>query len=315
MTTIILKNPEIPVHLPEGLSEEKLLAFEHFTNWIKTLTRSLAQQHRATNPPHPFHEDPYSLRSITIQSYDLWAVPGKPSPRLGFLKLLADVRNAAGETLPGSVFFRGPSVAVLFIVVPDDVEKEEEERYVLLTVQSRVPAGSLEFVELPAGMVDEDGSFVGTAAREIEEELGVEVKVEELVSLSAMADAAATGATTTTAASAAGPNSIGDGDNNSTGNSDGIEGEDEGEGEIIPVGVFPSVGGCDEFIPIFMHERRVPRTKLDEWEGKCTGLREEGERIKLKLVKMKDLWKEGARDGKCLSALALWEGLRREGRL
>ena len=46
-----------------------------------------------------------------------------------------------------------------------------------------------------------------------------------------------------------------------------------------------------------------------------TGLRDEGEKLTLKLVKMKDLWRAGVRDAKCLAALALWEGPKREGKV
>ncbi|KAI1104029.1 hypothetical protein F4804DRAFT_342111 [Jackrogersella minutella] len=284
MTTITLKSPNIPVELPEGLPEEKLLAFSPFSNWLMTLTHSLSLQH--SNTTHPFHIDPYSLRSVKIQSFDLFG--RSPNQRLGFLKLTADVRNAGGESLPGSVFLRGPSVAMLVMLTPDDAEPKgaEEERYVVLTVQPRVPAGSLEFVELPAGMVDEGGSFAGTAAQEIQEELGMEIPAAELRCLSDMA-ATASGA-----------------------------GDGEGaKGEGLPTAMYPSAGGCDEHIPIYMHERRVPRETLKEWTGKLTGLRDHGERITLKLVRMKDLWREGGRDAKCLAAVALWEGLRREGKL
>ncbi|KAI1460153.1 hypothetical protein F4805DRAFT_17221 [Annulohypoxylon moriforme] len=281
-TTITLKPTNIKVELPSGLSEKKFLAFSPFSNWYETLTHSLSLQH--VNPKHPFHSDPYSLKSIEIQSFDLFGKP--PHQRLGFLKLVADVSNAAGESLPGSVFLRGPSVAMLIILVPNDVSKEDKdthdiwgERYVVLTVQPRIPAGSLEFVELPAGMVDEGGSFAGAAAQEIREELGLEVSVDEMRCMTELADT----------------NAKGD--------------------ENLPAAMFPSAGGCDEHIAIYMHERRVPRETLKEWTGKLTGLRDHGEKITLKLVKMKDLWQEGARDAKCLSALALWEALRRQGEI
>lgn len=232
-----------------------------------------------TNSSHPFHEEPYALRSITIQSYDLFG--GK---RLGFLKLKAEVSNDKGESLPGSVFLRGPSVAMLVMLIPDDVkpgsEEEADERHVVLTVQPRVPAGSLEFVELPAGMVD-DGTFAGAAAKEIEEELDFVIEETELTCLSDLVESQYTST----------------------------------ESEDLPNAMYPSAGGCDEFIPIFMHERRVKRESLDDWTGKLTGLRDHGERITLKLVKMKDLWKEGRRDAKALAALALWEALKREGKL
>jgi len=169
---------------------------------------------------------------------------------------------------------------MLVLLIPDDQPPSTDERYVLLTVQPRIAAGSLEFVELPAGMVDDEGAFAGAAAKEIQEELGLEIPAAELTDLSKLA----------------------------------LAPRDQAQEELASA-VYPSPGACDEFIPIFMHERRVPREQLKEWTGKLTGLRDHGERITLKLVKMQDLWREGGRDGKTLAAVALWEGLRREGKL
>jgi len=56
----------------------------------------------------------------------------------------------------------------------------------VLTVQPWVPAGSLEFVELPAGMLD-DSSFTGAAAKEIQEECGIEIPADELLDLTQLA--------------------------------------------------------------------------------------------------------------------------------
>jgi len=245
---------------------------------MQTLTRSLTLQ--AGNSSHPFHADPYILRDITVQSYDLFG------PRLGFLKLTSTVSNSAGEKLPGAVFLRGPSVAMLVLLVPDDTPADTAEKYALLTVQPRVAAGSLGFVEIPAGMVDEAGQFAGAAAKEIKEELGLEISESELTCLSELA-----------------------GPGPSTG------GTDHGGEEELAAAMFPSPGACDESIRIYLHERRVPRAELDSWTGRLTGLREDGEKITLKLVPTENLWREGARDGKTLAALALWEGLKREGKL
>jgi len=167
---------------------------------------------------------------------------------------------------------------MLVLLVPDDAPPESDERYAVLTVQPRAAAGSLAMVELPAGMVD-DGSFSGAAAKEIQEELGIEIAESELTCLSDLAKPA-----------------------------------DSGE-EALPLAMFPSPGACDEHITIFMHEKRVARHQLKEWSGKLTGLRDEGEKITLKLVPMRDLWREASRDAKALCAVALWEGLRREGKL
>ena len=227
---------------------------------------------RQSDASHPFHADAYALRSVTIQSYDLFG-----GSRLGFLKLTADVANSAGEKLPAAALLRGPSVAMLVMLIPDDAPPESDERYVVLTVQARVPAGSLGLVELPAGMVDDAGSFKGAAAKEMEEELGITIGEDELTCLSDLASP-----------------------------------EDNAEGEGLPKAMFPSAGGCDEHVTLYSYERRIPRDQLREWSGRLTGLRSHGEKITLKVVPMKDLWREGARDAKALGALALWEGLRRE---
>ncbi|KAI0397679.1 hypothetical protein F5Y17DRAFT_320423 [Xylariaceae sp. FL0594] len=293
------ETPHVRVSLPADFTKEQLDSFSPFRKWLDTLTHSLSLQHK--NPQHPFHADPYALQSIEIQSVDMWGA------RVGFLKLKADIRNGAGEHLGGSVFLRGPAVAMLVMLIPDDApttttagEEAEEERYVVLTKQPRVPAGSLDFTELPAGMVDDaddDGEeeetassskvFAGAAAREIKEELDMEIPASELVSL------------TDLAAEKTSKGQDDDGDNQ----------------ETVPFAMFPSAGGCDEYIPILMHERRVPRKTLEEWQGRLTGLRRDGEKITLKIVPMRDLWREGLRDAKALAAVALWEGLKREGKL
>ena len=49
----------------------------------------------------------------------------------------------------------------------------EDEKRAILTIQPRIPAGSLTFAEIPAGMLDDAGSFAGAAAKEIQEETGL----------------------------------------------------------------------------------------------------------------------------------------------
>jgi hypothetical protein len=84
--------------------------------------------------------------------------------------------------LPGAIFLRGGSVAILLILE----EEEGGEEWVVPTVQPRVPASSLEFVELPAGMLD-DSSLTGAAAKEIQEECGIEIPADELLDLTQLA--------------------------------------------------------------------------------------------------------------------------------
>jgi hypothetical protein len=64
--------------------------------------------------------------------------------------------------LPGIVFARGGAVAILMLL------ECEDQKYAVLTEQARVPVGRT-ILELPAGMLDDDdGDFVGTAAREVQ---------------------------------------------------------------------------------------------------------------------------------------------------
>jgi len=66
------------------------------------------------------------------------------------------VENKKKEPLTNVVFLRGGAVAVLIILRPSD---SPDERYVVMTEQPRIPAGSLNFMEIPAGMLDpKDGN-------------------------------------------------------------------------------------------------------------------------------------------------------------
>ncbi|KAI4166309.1 MAG: hypothetical protein LQ342_000199 [Letrouitia transgressa] len=276
MSTFTLPNsePEVPVHLTSDLSKEQLLTFPAFRNWLSTLQRSLSNQE---NTSHTFHTAPYQLRKINIQSADFFG-----GNRLGFVKLQAEVSNDNGEKLPGSVFLRGGSVGMMLILQPDDIPGDrEDEKQVILALQPRIPVGSLSLAELPAGMVDDSGTFSGAAAKEIAEETGLEVPASELVNLTELAL----------------PPALSD---------------DE---EVLQQAVYPSPGGCDEFVPLFLWQKKVPRSQLRDWQGKLTGLREHGEKIKLMLCPLDQIWKLGGRDAKALSAWALYHALKKEGKI
>jgi ADP-sugar diphosphatase len=164
---------------------------------------------------------------------------------------------------------------------PDDVANPtENDKRAILTIQPRIPAGSLAFPEIPAGMLDDSGSFAGGAAKEIQEETGLVVEQGDLIDMTSLAAQAA---------------------------------QEPGQGERLQHAVYPSAGGSDEFIPLFLCLKKMPRTSIEELQGKLTGLRDEGEKITLKVVPLGDLWKEGFRDGKTLAAWALYQGLKQEG--
>ncbi|RMJ23756.1 nudix family hydrolase [Aspergillus sp. HF37] len=256
----------LPVNSPAGLSRDALLAFPAFSIWLSTLQRSLARQHRDS---HEFHRSPFVLRRIDIQAADFFK-----GGRLGFLKLKADVSNGDGESLPGSVFLRGGSVGMLLILQPNDIPPSAEQgSHAVLTIQPRIPAGSLAFPEIPAGMLDDSGTFAGGAAKEIHEETGLSIPQSELVDMTSLALQSV---------------------------------REPDDGETLQKAVYPSPGGSDEFVPLFLCQKRMSREDIE-------GL--QGEKITLKVVPLENLWKEGLRDGKTLAAWALYKGLKQEGRI
>ena len=107
MSSFILPRttPQVSVHLTEDLGRDQLLSFPAFQNWLSTLQHSLSLQ---KNKDHTFNSAPYKLRKIDIQSVDFFG-----GGRVGFVKLKAEVSNDHGEKLPGSVFLRGGSVAMM----------------------------------------------------------------------------------------------------------------------------------------------------------------------------------------------------------
>lgn len=259
----------VEVELTKDISKDQLLNFAAFKNWMNTLQENLALQR--TDPNHTFYKDPYVLRKIEIQSVDWFG-----ASKIGFVKLKAYIRNGTGKNdLPGIAFLRGGSVAMLMILRPKD---SRDERWVVMTEQPRVPAGSLAFVEIPAGMIDDAMNFAGKAADEIKEETNFKLPESELIDLTELALK-----------------------------------QSKVEGESLQNAMYPSPGGSDEFIHIFLWEKELDRQEIMDLRGKLTGERRKGEMITLRLCDYEELWKVCPRDAKTLAAWALYEGLNRTG--
>jgi ADP-sugar diphosphatase len=115
----------------------------------------------------------FVVKKITVQSVDMFG------PRMGFVKFKGDITDEQGRVIPSIVFMRGASVGMLIVITCE----EDKRQYTVLTVQPRVPTGKYALEELPAGMLDASGSFVGAAAKELQEETGIIVNEKDLIDL------------------------------------------------------------------------------------------------------------------------------------
>lgn len=252
--TITLPGQLVEIVAAPGVSPSELRnAIESclFQQWLKNL-----QGDRGT-----LANGLMSLNKVLIQGVDYFGT------RVGFLKFKADVIDKeTGKMVPGIVFSRGPAVAILILL------ESEGETYAVLTEQVRVPAGRF-VLELPAGMLDDDeGDFVGTAVREVQEETGIHLNKEDMIELTAFLDP-------------------------STGGK-----------------IFPSPGGCDEEISVFLYRGKVGKEVIEQLQGRKTGLQEHGEIIRVRVIPYAQLWRLSA-DAQVFMAIALYEMAKRDGLL
>lgn len=156
LPNIVHRGKIILVDGPEELV--KLAIKSHlFNNWLKNLDRD------------------YTLLNIAIQSVDTTGTD--ENVRVLFIKLRATARDSHGTPVPGIVFLRGNSVAMLIVL------QCFEKNYALLVEKGRFPTGKAKFTEIPTGMLDGSGNFSGIAAKELWEKAEIAIRPEDLIDL------------------------------------------------------------------------------------------------------------------------------------
>ena len=240
-----IEEHKVTITKEESVPLEKGLSSKKFLDWINSLDSSL-QGH---------------IKKVHFQSIDMFG------PNVGFLKFQAfsECPRAKGKFIPGITFCRGGAVAILLILTC----KSTGEKFSILTLQPRIPIGKFCMPEIPAGMLDDNNDFKGVAAKELEEECGIQIKKDKLINLTQVYE------------------------------------------RIGFKGMYPSAGGCDEFLVLYAYEQEMEEHLIKQLEGKLTGNLEEGETITLKIVKYQHLWRE-APDAKTLSALFLYEKFKQQ---
>ncbi|KAK3846941.1 MAG: hypothetical protein J3R72DRAFT_432769 [Linnemannia gamsii] len=259
----------------EKVNLQQVSEFKPLLAWAQNLAKEEEQansQQQSSSPDvnktgtNVGPEPPVRVEKVEVKSVDYFG------PRIGFVNLAVDATlTESGQKPPGLVFMRGGAVAVLLILKsksPSGVVSE----HAVLTNQPRLSIPSFNFPEIPAGMLDGSGDFVGKCAEELQEECGITLDHSSLIDMTELAY--------------------------------GNKWD----------GVYPSAGGCDEFLRLFVCCKDMEWNELQALEGRLGGLRDHGESISLSLVALRDAYKT-APDAKLLSSLALFNALKADGKL
>lgn len=142
---------EYTMHMDESLIRN----FQPLIEWQKKIKRGLLAQGAI-------------LEKVSIRDTYMFG------PRIGFM--LMDVTIFMnGVKLPGAVLLRGKSVAVLLWYR----EWVTKDVHVVLVHQPRVATGGMTW-EVPAGMADGNGDLKGQMFKELEEETGLALNINDL---------------------------------------------------------------------------------------------------------------------------------------
>lgn len=113
----------------------------------------------------------FSISEIAVQAVDFRGRPAAETVMFARFRV-----KSADKPFAQIVELRGGTVVMMPIF------KCENMLYTVLVKQPRIATGNYELAEFPAGMID-GGKFAGSAARELEEELGVIFAEDELVDM------------------------------------------------------------------------------------------------------------------------------------
>ncbi|KAL9647482.1 hypothetical protein ABK040_006842 [Willaertia magna] len=169
-----------------GTKLENVIATLPFQNWLNNLKTNIDSFTKN------FENNAFQWSDIYFKEIEIQSIDAFNNNRIGFIKFkvhlfLKKTKQVKGEfgntieeeiiPLPGVCLTRGGSVGILIVL------QCEGKDYLLLVQQPRIPIGVFNFVELPAGMLDDDGNFSGVAAKEVKEETGLEIKDNDLIDL------------------------------------------------------------------------------------------------------------------------------------
>jgi len=146
ITTVEIRGKQVPVVKPASVAAtiREIASTSFFKDWVNKLSPE------------------FTVSKIEIQSADVIGL------KVRFIKMRATMTDKTGSEVPGVIFMRGRSVAVLLLLtVPD----EKKKKYVVVTRHQRAAIGEYSHEEIPVGMEDEGP--LGTVREIMENEIGI----------------------------------------------------------------------------------------------------------------------------------------------
>ncbi|CAI7786639.1 unnamed protein product [Closterium sp. NIES-53] len=218
-----------------------------------------------------------ALHGVTVQSVDMFG-----AGKVGFVKFKADVTDVAtGAKLPGIVFARGPAVGIFMLLRMAQPQPQTQG-------DGGPPQPPTDYVVL----TEQARVPVGRVLLEMPAGM-LDGNHGEFVGTAAKEVKEETGITVHH-----------DHLINLTAFLEPSTGQQ----------MLPSPGGCDEGILLFLYRATVSPARIAKLQGKQTGLRHEGELIKVHVRPLDSIWRQSA-DCKVLAAVALYQNALKEGLL
>lgn len=129
-------------------------------------------------PKFKFWKKQLELNGLTIHKISDHFIRRRHNGEVLFAMLTVDADTPEGDKIPPVCFLKGHAASVLVCLI----DEKTGEKFVVLVRQRRISDGSQTY-EHPAGMVDVDDDPTDTAAREVGEEIGLQITPDELTKL------------------------------------------------------------------------------------------------------------------------------------
>jgi len=145
INSVTIHDKEVPVTKahPVSATIREITGAPFFKDWVQKLSPE------------------FTVSKIEIQSADVISF------RVRFIKMKATITDKAGQPVPGVIFLRGRSIAVLLVLT----NETDRKKWVVITEHQRPAVGEYRHKEIPVGM--DDGGPLGTVRDLIENEIGI----------------------------------------------------------------------------------------------------------------------------------------------